>query len=464
MQLELTFVCARARASGRTISLVAQASIRGGANVVGFGASSKASSSAGWAVAGRGSRGSGGSRASRRRWTTMTDAMETGDSASKASKDMVVTKPADIDDADFANYFCTYGYLYHQKDMLEDQNRMTAYHNAVRLNPDSFKDKVVLDVGTGSGVLAMWAAQAGAKKVYAVEATHMAVQARKIVAANGLSDIVEVFQCKVEELVLPEKVDVIISEWMGYFLLRESMFDSVLNARDKWMKPGGAMFPSHAKMYLSAIKTAKSKQKQQELDESLNVWDDFVANTHENYGIDLTCMNSEFEDEQKEHYLNSSAWVDIHPTQLLCAKPFTLASFDLNTCSMDDIAMLRDVDFELSLFERNSGASGDEMCVGAFAGWFDVTFAGSSENPCENVVELTTAPDANGATHWGQQAFYMYPEISPSRGSKIKGKFDMLRRKENQRLYSVRMNWKQLTKDGVVNEDIGQRGIVWHIE
>jgi protein arginine N-methyltransferase 1 len=58
----------------------------------------------------------------------------------------------------------------------------------------------------------------------------------------------------------------------------------------------------------------------------------------------------------------------------------------------------------------------------------------------------------------------MYPEISPSRGSKIKGKFDMLRRKENQRLYSVRMNWKQLTKDGMVNEDIGQRGIVWHIE
>lgn len=464
MRLELTFVCARARASGRTISLVAQASIRGGANVVGFGASCKASSNAGWAVAGRGSRGSGGSRASRRRWAAMTEAMETGDSASKASKDMVVTKPADIDDADFANYFCTYGYLYHQKDMLEDQNRMTAYHNAVRLNPDSFKDKVVLDVGTGSGVLAMWAAQAGAKKVYAVEATHMAVQARKIVAANGLSDIVEVFQCKVEELVLPEKVDVIISEWMGYFLLRESMFDSVLNARDKWMKPGGAMFPSHAKMYLSAIKTAKSKQKQQELDESLNVWDDFVANTHENYGIDLTCMNSEFEDEQKEHYLNSSAWVDIHPTQLLCAKPFTLASFDLNTCTMDDIAMLRDVDFELSLFERNSGASGDEMCAGAFAGWFDVTFAGSSENPCENVVELTTAPDANGATHWGQQAFYMYPEISPSRGSKIKGKFDMLRRKENQRLYSVRMNWKQLTKDGVVNEDIGQRGIVWHIE
>ena len=77
----------------------------------------------------------------------------------KRDADMVVLKPDKIGDADFANYFCTYGYLYHQKDMLEDQSRMTAYYDAVRLNPRAFKDKVVLDVGTGSGILAIWAAQ-----------------------------------------------------------------------------------------------------------------------------------------------------------------------------------------------------------------------------------------------------------------------------------------------------------------
>ena len=296
------------------------------------------------------------------------------DDGDARTANLVVTKPKDIGDADFANYFCTYGYLYHQKDMLEDQNRMTAYSDAVRLNPDSFKGKVVLDVGTGSGVLAMWAAQAGAKKVYAVEATHMAVQARKIVAANGLSDVVEVIQGSMEEVELPEKVDVIISEWMGYFLLRESMFDSVLCARDKWMKPGGAMFPSHAKMYLSAIKSNKSGQKYQELQESLNVWEDFVRNTHENYGIDLSCMNGEYEDEQKEHYLNTAAWVDIHPSQVM-AKPFTLASFDLNTCTMDDIKVLRDVDFKLRLFDGLAGPSG-ETRVGAFAGWFAASSGG----------------------------------------------------------------------------------------
>ena len=68
---------------------------------------------------------------------------------------------------DFANYFCSYAQLYHQKQMLADHNRMAAYHSAIMGNADVFKDKVVMDVGTGSGILAVWAAQAGAKRVYA---------------------------------------------------------------------------------------------------------------------------------------------------------------------------------------------------------------------------------------------------------------------------------------------------------
>lgn len=60
-------------------------------------------------------------------------------------------------------------FLYHQKEMLEDGVRMRAYHDAVFLNKQCFEGKTVLDVGTGSGILAVWAAQAGARKVYAVE-------------------------------------------------------------------------------------------------------------------------------------------------------------------------------------------------------------------------------------------------------------------------------------------------------
>ena len=71
-----------------------------------------------------------------------------------------------------------------QKDMLEDHKRTGAYYQAVMQNRRQFKDKVVLDVGTGSGILAIFAAMAGASKVYAVEATAMAKMAADLVEHN----------------------------------------------------------------------------------------------------------------------------------------------------------------------------------------------------------------------------------------------------------------------------------------
>lgn len=65
--------------------------------------------------------------------------------------------------------------------------------------------QAVLDVGTGSGILAIWCAQAGARKVYAVEATKMADHARDLVKGNGVEDIVEVIEGSMEDVILPEK-------------------------------------------------------------------------------------------------------------------------------------------------------------------------------------------------------------------------------------------------------------------
>ena len=66
-----------------------------------------------------------------------------------------------------------------------------AYYRAIRDNEACFKDKVVLDVGTGTGILAVWAAQAGARKVYAVEASKMARHARAMALKNGVEGVVE---------------------------------------------------------------------------------------------------------------------------------------------------------------------------------------------------------------------------------------------------------------------------------
>ena len=85
-------------------------------------------------------------------------------------------------------------------------------------------------------------------------------KAKEIVEVNGMSDKITLLQGKMEEVELPfPKVDIIISEWMGYFLLYESMLDTVLYARDKYLAPGGLIFPDKATIFMAAIEDGDYK-------------------------------------------------------------------------------------------------------------------------------------------------------------------------------------------------------------
>ena len=86
-------------------------------------------------------------------------------------------------------------------------------------------------------------------------------KAKEIVAANGMSNKITLLQGKMEEVKLPfPKVDIIISEWMGYFLLYESMLDTVLYARDTYLNPGGLIFPDKATIYMAGIEDGEYKE------------------------------------------------------------------------------------------------------------------------------------------------------------------------------------------------------------
>ena len=89
----------------------------------------------------------------------------------------------------------------------------------------------------------MFAARAGAARVYAVERTSAAVLAQELAAANGVAEIVQVIHGDVLDVDLPERVDVIVSEWLGGFGIDEGMLVPVIVARDRWLKPGGVMIP-----------------------------------------------------------------------------------------------------------------------------------------------------------------------------------------------------------------------------
>lgn len=103
--------------------------------------------------------------------------------------------------------------------------------------------------------------KAGAKHVIGVDMSTIIDKAREIVEANGMSDKITLLQGKMEEVKLPfDKVDIIISEWMGYFLLYESMLDTVLYARDKYLVKDGLIFPDKATIFMAGIEDGEYKE------------------------------------------------------------------------------------------------------------------------------------------------------------------------------------------------------------
>jgi protein arginine N-methyltransferase 1 len=162
-----------------------------------------------------------------------------------------------------SHYFNSYNHHGIHEEMLKDEVRTKSYRDAIYNNPHLFKDKVVLDVGCGTSILSMFAAKAGAKHVIGVDMSTIIVKAREIVEVNGLSDKITLLQGKMEEVELPfPEVDIIISEWMGYFLLYESMLDTVLWARDRYLRKDGQglIFPDKATIFMAGIEDGDYKE------------------------------------------------------------------------------------------------------------------------------------------------------------------------------------------------------------
>jgi len=125
--------------------------------------------------------------------------------------------------------------------MIRDRVRTEAFRRAI--NSVVRAGDIVLDVGAGSGILSVFAARAGAARVYALERTSIAVLAEQLAAANEVAETVKVIHGDVMDIELPEQVDVIVSEWLGGFGIDEGMLVPVIAARDRWLKAGGVMIP-----------------------------------------------------------------------------------------------------------------------------------------------------------------------------------------------------------------------------
>jgi len=285
-----------------------------------------------------------------------------------------------------------YQFLANQQHMLLDAQRTGAYHRGITHNRADFEGKAVLDVGAGSGILSLFAAQAGARKVYAVEGTPSAEYARRLVAANGMQDRVEVVRARLDVLELPEKVDIIISEPWGFFLFHERMVEAFVLARDRFLKPGGRMFPGQGRVWLAPFIDPRLQQARQT---AAAFWEQ-----QNFYGVDLTAMAGA----ATEELFWMPALGHVPPHQLM-SNPVVHA-FDFERMPLEALA-------EIALpFEFVAAHPGP---IHGLAGWFDVTFDGTTER-----VLLSTAPDAI-ETHWLQLRFVLRDAIHVSIGDHLRG-------------------------------------------
>lgn len=311
--------------------------------------------------------------------------------------DCVSKVPLDSDEG----YFNSYAHFGIHYDMLSDKVRTQSYKDAIFNNKPSIQDKIVLDLGCGTGILSMFAATAGAKKVYALDQSEVIYHAMDIIRENKLENVIETVKGRLENTKLDSKVDIIVSEWMGYFLLFEGMLDSVIYARDNCLSPGGILLPNRCNISLVANGDVETHKK------LIEFWSDV-------YGYKMNCMKSEVVRE---------ASIDIVPSKYIISEPCIVKDIDLYTCGIDVVNFTSEFKLPITC----------DGYVTSLVGYFDTFF----ELPQK--VSFTTGPHET-PTHWKQTLFFFRDCKEVKKGDIIEGTITCSRLKTDVRGLSVVIN------------------------
>ncbi|KAJ2157655.1 hypothetical protein GGF46_004357 [Coemansia sp. RSA 552] len=356
----------------------------------------------------------------------MSDISSSSDKSKKQRTSSVSREDDEVLQRD-PGYFQYYGQLQHQQNMLQDYVRTSTYHSAITLNgPALFQGRLVMDVGSGSGILTFFSVQAGAKHVYAVEASGMATKMRAMLdaakrgARNAfLADRITVIGKKIEEPQVVQdvpQVDVIVSEPIGVLLVHERMLESYIYARDKFLRPGGAMLPSSGAIHLAPLSDAA-------------LWNETIAKARfwqqpAFYGVDLNPYFAPAFDE----YFTAPVVGCFSPNSLMADS--VQHHVDFHTVQLAD---LKAFSIPIEWRVRYTGL------MHGVAGWFDLGFVPPASSLREgggapNASYMSTSP-SSPATHWQQVRLLLKQPLAVNSGQVVRGWVEM--KVNDQRSYNI---------------------------
>lgn len=214
----------------------------------------------------------------------------------------------------------------------------------------------------------------------------------------------QVIEKRVEDVQLPTKVDIIISEWMGFYLLHEGMLDSVIFARNKFLKDDGVLFPDVCQLFVApcSLPTLHSQ------------WTNVC-------GLSMGAFAASL----REMY-RSKPKISVLPAECLLSQGVCVHKFELKYVTTDE---LDDISCELFTTSDRDG-SYEGICI-----WFTVSFPSMDETRYEE-LSLSTSPTAP-KTHWKQTLLIMAESIAVYKQCPIFGTLSLRRSKANSRFYDI---------------------------
>ena len=241
------------------------------------------------------------------------------------------------------------------RELLLDDVRTNAFRDAIRqlVTPQT----VVLDIGTGSGILSFFACEAGARRVFAIDATHSADVATFLSRHLGYSDRMQLFHDHSTKVELPEPADLLVTETLGPFGFDEHILGSVIDARNRLLRPGAAIVPQRIDLSLAPAEAPAL------IEQHIGFWQ------REQFGFDLSPMAV---------FASNVIYVRNVDSASFLAPPANVIATDLMTIASPNVSG-----------KTHFTTSRPGLLCG-FAGWFRATLAPG--------VELSN--EVPGATGW----------------------------------------------------------------